>query len=286
MPAIHNIRKQLQFLYLAGFVLMAVVRSANGLWLGLADPVLYADTYNLVTWGLRLSGFLHWLTQHPVVFGLLDIAYVVLNLGIIATALFRPFNRCILLLLCYNFCYASIAAACGLHTVEMQLSWLLMPLLFLHIHEKHWIQLFHFMRAFFLFYFASAGIWKLLRGSLFSKEHFVNVLLLQHKELLALDPDGWQAEGIYWLVNHPLVCQLVFVLATAIELFFLAGFFTLRFDRLLFWLYVAFVVADIFLMRILYAETIPLAMVLLFSAQLQEKVEHIMNPAKATIPGR
>lgn len=57
--------------------------------------------------------------------------------------------------------------------------------------------------------------------------------------------------------------------ATIIELSFFIGFFTKRFDRLLFIFFIAFLLMDLLIMRISYFEVIGLALPFFFSSKAE-----------------
>src|SRR5215218_3306778 len=89
--------------------------------------------------------------------------------------------------------------------------------------------LMHGLRYFFLFFFASAALWKFYQGGIFNTQQMSGILLMQHKEFLVFAPDYWYTQLIYWIVRHPLAGYSLYVTATALELSFLVGFFAKKY---------------------------------------------------------
>ena len=123
----------------------------------------------------------------------------------------------------------------------------------------------HGMRYFFLFFFASAAIWKLRQGGTFNPEQMSGILLMQHKEYLVSAPDYWYTHFIYWLVKHQAIGFVLYLTGTLLEMVFIIGFFTKKYERILLMLFIAFLIMDFFIMRISYFEILPMALPFLFS---------------------
>jgi len=90
-------------------------------------------------------------------------------------------------------------------------------------------------------------------------------LLYQHKEQLVSSPEHWYTDFIYWLVRNPVISYILFLLSTLMELGFLAGFFTKKFDRWLIRFFLLFIVADLLVMKINYFEVLPFLLILYYS---------------------
>ncbi len=105
-------------------------------------------------------------------------------------------------------------------------------------------------RYLFLYIFASAALWKLARGSAFFPDEFSNILITQHADVLAGSQEVGNRGILFFLVNHPGWSYTLYLAAILLELTFLVGFFTYRFDSLLLLLSLVFFLADDWLMRI------------------------------------
>lgn len=89
------------------------------------------------------------------------------------------------------------------------------------------------VRFYACFIFASAALWKIWRGSVFHHGHFANLIKAEHTSYLIQEPDTFIARIMYFIIAHPWVGDVLFALVTIIQLSYLTGFFTRRFDGLL-----------------------------------------------------
>lgn len=124
-------------------------------------------------------------------------------------------------------------------------------------------------RYYLLYIFASAALWKLLRGSAFEPQQMVNILKAQQLELLIQQPGSIRAAIAQYLIAHPAVAHTVLGTNVLLQLSFLIGFFTKRFDTVLLALCVVFVAANYFAMSIVSAELLILCITLLNFKQMQ-----------------
>ena len=92
------------------------------------------------------------------------------------------------------------------------------------------------MRYFVLFIYASAGLYKVVRGSWCNTEQMTGIIEGTQLELFLAAPESWHAQFFVWLLQHGTVSWLLFVLATVMEVAFIVGFFTRRYDT---WLFIA-----------------------------------------------
>jgi hypothetical protein len=161
-----------------------------------------------------------------------------------------------------NWAYIQCYTLYPTNSIEGYVAWLLFPVVFMVRKDETFNVLFEGLRYFFLFFFTSAGIWKLALGGIFHYHEMSGILLYQHNQLLTNSPGYWQAEMVLWLIKHPMVSYLLYLLVMLIELFFITGFFTKRFDRLLIVFFIIFLVTDYLVMRITYFDALPLVLTL------------------------
>ena len=167
-----------------------------------------------------------------------------------------------LLMLVINWVYVQCYTLYPSNSIEGHVAWLLFPLCFIARKDETFYILFESLRYFFLYFFVSAGLWKLRQGGVFNSQQMSGVLLYQHKQLLTSSPGYWQAKFIMWLVRNVWVGYLLYLLATMAELSFVAGFFTKKLDRLLAIVFILFLLMDHLVMRIPYYEVVALALTL------------------------
>jgi hypothetical protein len=119
------------------------------------------------------------------------------------------------------------------------------------------------VRCYWLYIFASAALWKILRGSVFYTGQLSNILKSQQLDLLLQQPDSFQAQVAQYLIANPQVSHGVFVVNVLVQLCFAVGFFTKKFDTVLFVLAIVFCAANYFVMSIVSVELLILNLTLL-----------------------
>lgn len=265
--------KRVQFtkLFIVLFYLLAIYKWLNGMWMYQMQPQFFNTRFDFFTWIFMQTGIHQWLLGNRTGWILLDTAFY--TMPFIYWMIFRRKSaRAIpvaVLMLVSNWIYVQCYALYPTNSIEGYLAWLLFPFLFMSIRLKTFYFLMQGLRYFFLFFFASAALWKFYQGGIFNTQQMSGILLMQHKELLVFAPHYWYSVLIYWIVRHPLAGYGLYIAATLLELCFIIGFFTKKYDRLLLLLFVLFLVTDYFLMRIPYFEILPLCLPMLFSRYLE-----------------
>lgn len=100
---------------------------------------------------------------------------------------------------------------------------------------------FAFVRLIFCFMMATAALWKIGRGTLFHTEQVAALLLPGHIAYSVSGSGSLRAIATAWLLQHPPMAHLAWVVLIFLEAVFAVGFFTLRYDRLLLLSYLLFV---------------------------------------------
>jgi hypothetical protein len=173
---------------------------------------------------LLISG----LAQHPAQFGI------------------AVFNSLI------NFIYAMMITSVSTLSIEGYVSWILLPLMFAFKSEVSFFYMLQTMRYFFLIIFSSAALWKIRAGGIFNIEQMSAILLKQHTSYLLAAPNDWFSRLLKFLISSTKVSWCLYMVATIAELFFVIGFFTKKYDRLLLIIFILFLIFDFFIMRINY----------------------------------
>ncbi len=130
---------------------------------------------------------------------------------------------------------------------------LMMSILF-WFSERLFFPLFSFLRYYLLFIFTSAGIWKIARGSIFMQENMSNLLKKQHFLMLVEKDGSFYSSFINFFISHSVLSQTIFILATILEVSFVVGFFTKRFDTILALVFVVFFVVNYLLNQLYFFE--------------------------------
>lgn len=119
------------------------------------------------------------------------------------------------------------------------------------------------LRYYVLFVYASAGLYKVFRGSVFNADQMTGIIEGTQLDLLLADPGGLHATLFTWLLQHAWASWALFTLATLLELVFLIGFFTRRYDVWLFVTAMSLHIGFWFTMRFFAFELIVLDLTLL-----------------------
>lgn len=249
------------------FYVLMLYKFMNGLFLFQLSPIIYTTRFDIVTWVLMQTGIHTWLLNNKTGWLLFDVIFyltpalylVVYQLNKSAATVFAA---CMLVI---NFVYIQCYTLYPANSIESFTAWLLFPVLMMTSCLGSFYFVMHGLRYFILFVLVSAGIWKFVQSGIFNPEEMSGILLYQHKDYLATSPENIYSKSIYWLINHPSISYLLYLCATVLELSFLIGFFTKRFDKYLILLFILFLFMDLLVMRIPYWELSPFVLTLIYS---------------------
>lgn len=261
----YSFRQKIIFWYVAIFYVLFVFKWWNDMLLYQQQPTFIYNTFDIVSWAFLRTGIAQWLIRSKQ-FLLFDVVYYSAPLLLLAAGLAKP--KWILITASYvllvNWIYLQAYFLYPISSYTIFVVWLIFPVIFLVKNEKIFALLFEGLRFFFLYFFLSAGIWKIRNGGLFNHEQLSAILLEQHKEMLTNSPHYWLSKFYQWLISHVTFSYLLYITVTLTELSFIIGFFTKHFDKMLIIIYLIFLLADYFIMRIPYYETLPFLLTLYF----------------------
>lgn len=253
------------------FYLLAVHNWVNGMFLYQLQPILFSIPFDGTAWLLMQTGIHQWLLNNPAGCLLFDIVFYSSPLcywllcekkQFVSSHLFSIIW--IIINWVYVLCYTIFPST----TIAKHLPELLLPILFATRRIASFYYMMQGVRYFFLFFFISAGLWKLRNGAVFNIDQMSGILLLQHKEFLIASPQHWYAAFLYCIIRNPYIGYFLYLASAIAELIFSIGFFTKKKDRQLFALFILFLMMNFIIMRISYFEILPLALPLLFSIPL------------------
>ncbi|MCW3105943.1 MAG: hypothetical protein JWQ09_449 [Segetibacter sp.] len=267
MPLTEQHRKQIIYAFCIIFYLLMLLKLYNGLLLYQIKPFLFNNRFDLFTWIIMKTGLHQWLLNNPSGWLAFDIAFYSMPLLYLLAYKknIQLASAVAVVMIAVNYIYIQCYSLYPSSSVEGFIAWLLFPFLLMTVNLKSFYFILHALRYFFLFFFTSAAIWKFVQGGIFNTDQMSGVLLFQHKEYLTSSPGFWYTVFIYWLVNHPYISYLLYLTATLLELSFVTGFFTKKFDLFLVFACILFLLSDILFMRIPYWEVTPFLITLLFS---------------------
>ncbi len=165
----------------------------------------------------------------------------------------------------FNIFYCYLLSCMSFVSKEPFIAWMLFPLMFTGFQTKGFYFKLHILRILFILFFATAGLWKLRGGGAFNVEQFSGILLHQYATVLSSGEAGWFVQLIKYLINHTLLSFVLYWLVILAELLFLIGLFTKKYDKLLLWILIGFIVFDYFLMEINYFSWLPFSLLFYFS---------------------
>ena len=272
--------------YCLVFYALMIFKWFNGMFLYQLQPIFFFTTLDFTTWLVMLTNLHKWLLQDSWRLLLADVAFYILPLLYYLVCIKKPRFTFItaLIMLLVNFCYVTIYCSYPSNSLQGHIAWLLFPVLFLSQSLKTFWFIFNGLRYYFLYFFFSAGIWKLTQQGFFYTETMSGVLQLQHKSLLTDSGEESVRANIYnWLITHPVISSLFYRAATLSELFFGVGFFTKKFDKMLAIIFLLFLIFNALIMRINYWEVSPFLLTLYYSKLLVPQKNKLENQTQTRL---
>lgn len=157
------------------------------------QPVFIYNTPDVVSWLFLLTNIPQWLiaTKHFLLFDVVYYTAPLFLLSVYRKPKLVPIAT--LYVLIVNWIYLQAYFLYPISSYTIFVVWLIFPLIFLINNEKLFSLLFEGLRYFFLYFFLSAGIWKLRNGGIFNQQQLSAILLDQHKEMLTNSPHYWMS---------------------------------------------------------------------------------------------
>jgi hypothetical protein len=272
MKFTEDVRRQLIRSYLLIFYALAFWKWVDGGWLYQYEPFAFQTRIDGLTWLFMQTRLHQYFIEHPGGYLFLDLLFYAMPglyyLVYVKSRRLIPIAGFLMLLV--NWLYVQLYTLYPTNSIEGHIAWLLMPLLFMMGNLNSFWLVMRGLRYYFMFFFASAGIWKIYSGGVFFKDQMSNLLMYQHKNLLVSSPDHWSSRFLYTLIRNPSLSYLLYLFATLTELSFLVGFFTRKFDRVLILIFLVFLFFDQFIMKIGYFEVLPLLLPVYYSRYSDE----------------
>ncbi|MBS1660697.1 MAG: hypothetical protein JST68_06560, partial [Bacteroidetes bacterium] len=243
-------RKVLLTVYLSFYYIVFFFFWLDHRLLSQYQPVFFNYNRDLTELALIFTGIPRYMIAHPWTFGVADGLALVLPLLV-----WGYFGR-----------RSRFWVAAGIGFGLFLALYLLLANLFWQVHHEPFIlyvllamalstnraetfyALMRWGRYYFLYVFVSAAIWKIARGAVFNGDQMSRVLLVHHSDVLSGDCASIQCRVFGYLVGHPALAQCLYLGGVVLELVFVVGLWTRRYDRWLIGAAVLFVVADLLVM--------------------------------------
>lgn len=265
-----NVIQKLVHLYFGTVLMYFVWMSFNELHFHQYDPIFYRLKLDLTGLYLNKTGWHLALMESRWLQWMFDLLFLLMPFAIWFSVYKRKKASSWLVIstIAYNILYAWFYSTIHIYSIEVFTAFIFTPILFSANDEKSAELRIRTLRILFLIIFFSTGVWKLRAGGFFNVEQMSGILLSQHATFLAYNPNYYYTSIIHWLIEHPLMAQLLYGTATIVELMMCIGFFTFKWDRRLMILALLFVVMDYVLMHINYFPWLPMIGTLWFTRHL------------------
>lgn len=230
-------------------------------------PAFFINKLDFTTWIVQATGLTSALLNNFALCVLFEAVYFLLPFVYLwAYAIHsRLMNAVGIAVFTYGILYSVVYCSFPIDSIETHIALMVFPIVFIPKSLQGFSLMLDAARYFFIYFFASAGVWKLMLGGVFNIDQMSGILVQQHKEVLTSNHSGNLHSFYWWLITHRVLAYCLYALSTAVELFFIVGFFTKKLDRLLMFLYLGFVIADFLVMRIDYFRTLPILLCFIYS---------------------
>lgn len=244
----------------------------NGLLLFQINPVVFFNKIDISTNLLFITGIQHGVLEYFWVQILLDCLFLSLPLVFIVCFI-RGYYSTITawIIAAYILVYSLLSWIFTYISPETLAGFVFTALLFTDRNRKNFYFRFHALRYLFLLFFFSAAVWKIAEGGIFHSEEMSSILVMQHKQLLAVADTSFYTSFIKFIIEHQWLSYSLYMAAFILEFTFIIGFFTKRFDRLLLAFLVLFIITDLLFMRINYFGWLSYGGLLYFSRNVTEE---------------
>lgn len=247
-------KRTLLFVYFAFYYTVFLFFFIDHRLLSQYRPILFNYNRDLTELAFIWTGIPKWMIGHPGSFLWADVG--VLLVPVVLLGYFIRRGRFSLLPgVLFSFClgiYLLLANIFWQVHHEPFILYFLLSFAFWTNREQRWYTVMAGCRYYFLYVFASAAVWKIARGALFNGQEMSRILLMHHTDLLSGPCDSLSCRAYFYLIDHPALSWCFYAAGVLLEVSFVVGFFTRRWDRLLLGLAVLFVVADHLVMCIPY----------------------------------
>lgn len=218
----------------------------NTLFSQLAAPVLIYPSIDNTFWIFHVLNIPNFVTQHQFIATIFDLLLFFFPILFIKTQNKWFAVGYTLLIATYHIVFATYSA----HHFHSLIGLIVISITFCTADEVRHQRLWEAARYYFLFVMASAALWKLFRGAPFYPNQMVNILKAQHAQYFAEHHSSLFTHFYQFLIQNSAIAQSLYWLAILLELVFLVGFFTKKWDKLLLVLFLTFIVINYCVMGI------------------------------------
>lgn len=219
------------------------------------NPISFSHNHDIAELLVISTGLPATMISKPFLFLLIDVCMIIVPCCLICYFLVRR-KFFILIGILFSFTitlYLLLQDILTQSHAESFMGILILSFCFLSNRQNIFYYVLSMGRYFIIYVFVSAAAWKILRGTYLNREHFSDILISQHANIL----NGGHCSEVLcrlyqYLIDHPALSFTIYILAILMELTFIIGLFTKRADKLLLILAIVFFAADHLFMRITY----------------------------------
>jgi len=248
-----------RYFYLSCIFIFVIRFASSTLFSQLSQPILIGPGIDNTYWLFHWLGIPHLATHSVIWSAVLDI--LLFLLPVIASLV--PGRRIVaflftILVLVYQVTYSTYS----IHHYHSLLGVLFLGIPFWFGPGQTFTILWEAVRYYFFFIFSSAALWKLSTGSLWESSQMSSILMAQHAQTIYEYPGTMFSHLHSYLIVHTAIAQFFLWAGFIIQLSFLGGFFTKKFDRIYLILFMAFIAMNYLLMHIVSIELLIFCLVL------------------------
>lgn len=162
----------------------------------------------------------------------------------------------------FYFVYFIIFNSYGTHHTHALIPVLIAPVPFL-FSKKSFTFCWQALRYFLLFSYSAAFLWKLFRFSWLQGSQGILIVKKNLTPYLYFNPNTFLAEIYFWFLKNPFLIELFFLAGFIFEGLFTVGFFTRKFDKVLFFISLLLPIGFWFLSDAFFFEMLILSITLL-----------------------
>jgi len=250
-----NNRRRYGLYFYAAFIIFMVLRWWNGLLLSQLDQnPISSPRIDPLVWLFQFSGIPELLSSENyaayydlIIFALSFFIFHSFWKGKHPKALIIIHSVLFALYVLTVYCYPTLS-------IRKYLGLVLIPIAFYFKSDLRYKNTIEVLRYYVCFIFSSAALWKIARGGVFDSDQMILTLKAQHIDNFVHYPEHFITLIVGWLISNPNFCQFLLIGAVLLQSCFVLGFITKKYDRLLLFLLMIFILSDFLIMRIEYWE--------------------------------
>ena len=236
-----EIEKRARYFYVACLAIFGYRLLSSTLFSQLSQPVLIQPSIDNTYWLFHWLGIPHTATHSMLWSAILDFLLFLLPVMAIMSKQRQPFAILFTLL---AIGYQITISTYSIHHYHGLVGVMVLSLPFWSSSRERFAYLWQGARYYFFFIFCSAAIWKLSRGSVFYSHEMSNIMMEQHAQYMSDYPSTYMTTFYAYLISHTAIAQSLLWAAVLLQLSYVGGFVTQRFDRLYIGLTILFVLAN------------------------------------------